>query len=105
MLYKLKQFIFMLLPYWLVINIYKRNKAIPANIRTSSGKSLKAVMVTSKYGILFYADVYYKNRIKFLQQKSDQITAQSNNLTKELNELSFEARELYLRNKGENSES
>ena len=100
MLYRLWNFIKLLLPYFIVINMYKRNRAIPANIKTASGKILKAVMVTDKYGILFFSDAYYKNRIKYLQRKRDFIQEQTNDLTSELNELSFEARELFL-NQGE----
>lgn len=97
MLFKLWRMVQLMLPYWVVINLYKHNRALPANIRTVTGKNLKAVMITEKYGIIFTSGEYYSNRVKYLQKVKDELTMANDNLTQEINELSFEARELFLR--------
>lgn len=93
MLYKLWEIIQMWLPYWVVIQLYKSKKAVPANIQTRSGKILRATMVTPKYGIIFTNQDYISNRGKLLQQKRDEINKANELLTKEINSLSFAARE------------
>lgn len=93
MLFNLWKFIQLLLPYWLVIRIYRYNKAIPANIKTRSGRTLKAIMVTDKYGIIFTNEEYIENRTKKLREKQMIINAANEELSKEINSLSFQTRE------------
>ena len=95
MIYALWRLILMLLPYGVVISIHKYNKAIPANIKTVSGKVYKAVMVTEKYGLLFSSEEYVKNRVKLLRQKQEMINQLSDNIAQEMNELSFQSRDLF----------
>lgn len=93
-LYHIWRFIQLLLPYWLVLNIYKTNKAIPTNIKTRSGRNLKAIMITDKYGVIFTEDIYIENRLHKLRQKQKQVDAINNELAKEINNLSFQSREI-----------
>lgn len=95
MIYKLIRFILLLLPYWLVIKIYKTDKALPANIKTRTGKVLKAIMVTDKYGILFTSEEYLKNRVKYLREQQDTINQANAAIAAEMNTLSAEARDLF----------
>lgn len=100
MLYKIWTFIQLLLPYWVVIQMYKHNKALPVNIKTRTGRTLKAIMVTTNYGILFDNGVYILNRGKHLQQQQKQLDEATQLIAKEINNLTFEARE-ELFNKGD----
>ena len=93
MLYNIWRFIQLLLPYWLVIQIYKANKALPTNIKTRSGRNLKAIMITDKYGILFTSENYIVNRTKKLREQQLLLNNANEILSKEINNLSFEARE------------
>ena len=87
-------FIQLLLPYGFILNIYKRNKAIPTNIKTKSGRNLKAIMITDKYGVIFTEDIYIENRLHKLRQKQKQVDALNSQLANEINSLSFQAREI-----------
>lgn len=95
MIYKVIRFFLLLCPYWLLIQLYKRNKAIPANIRTRTGKILKAIMITECYGILFTEKDYIKNRVSYLRSQQYRINEENKNIAKEMNSLSMEARELF----------
>ena len=94
MLYNIWRFIQLLLPYGFILNIYKRNKAIPTNIKTKSGRNLKAIMITDKYGVIFTEDIYIENRLHKLRQKQKQVDALNSQLANEINSLSFQAREI-----------
>lgn len=93
MLFAIWRFIQMWLPYWVIIKIYKSKKALPANIKTRSGRKLRAIMVTDKYGLLFTSQTYIENRTKKLREQQIRINNANEALTKEMNSLSFEARE------------
>ena len=69
MIYAILRFITMCLPYWVVMQIYKRKKSLPANIKTKTGKVLKATMITDKYGIIFTEKEYLTNRVKYLREQ------------------------------------
>ena len=95
MLYKLWTFIQLLLPYFIVIRLYKFKKALPFNIRTRNGINLKAIMITQNYGILFTDKDYIANRVKYLKQRQDDVNRVNRQIASEMNELSTEARELF----------
>lgn len=83
-----------LIPYGLLIQIYKRKKALPANIDTKYGRKLKAIMINTEYGILFTAEKYIENRLKVLKDKQQKAFEANNVLVKEINELTMQQREL-----------
>lgn len=93
MLYNLWRFIQLWLPYWIILKIYQSHKALPTNIKTRQGNNLKAIMVTKNYGVIFTEDKYIQNRSKVLLQLQRQLDQQSNDITRELNSLSFMERE------------
>ena len=93
MLFNLWRFIQLLLPYWVVIHIYKSNRCIPANIRTRSGRNLSAIMVTDNYGVLFSDEKYVKDRVEKLKQQQLMLNTAMENVLSEINNLSFEVRE------------
>lgn len=93
MLYNLWRFIQLWLPYWIILKIYQSHKALPTNIKTRQGNNLKAIMVTKNYGVIFTEDKYIQNRSKVLLQLQRKLDEQSNNITRELNSLSFMERE------------
>ena len=101
MIYAIWKFIQLILPYWVVILLYKHNRALPVNIKTRTGRTLKAIMVTANYGILFDNGTYIKNRGKRLKQQQQQLNEATENIAREINNLTFEARE-ELFNRGEN---
>lgn len=93
MLFNLWRFIQLCLPYWVVIQLHKRDRSLPANIKTRTGKLLRATMITNKYGILFTQEDYAKNRMEVLRLRQQKINEANQALVNELNELSFSARE------------
>ena len=102
MLYKIWQFIQLWLPYWLILKIYRSNKALPANIYTKYGRKLQAIMITKDYGVLFSEEKYKENRLKLLREKQKQAFELNNDLTREINELTMEQRELMYNREEEN---
>lgn len=93
MLFAIWRFIQLLLPYGLVLYIYSKNKALPTNIRTSYGKGLKAIMITTEYGILFSEDKYLSNRAEVLKKRKKEIDDMNAELLKELNSMTKEEKE------------
>lgn len=93
MIFKLWRFIQMFLPYGVILWIYRRNQAIPANIRTREGNNYKAILITEDYGLLFSEDKYVKNRGNFLMEQKRLIEEENNKVIKELNSLNMEERE------------
>ena len=97
MLYKLWNLIQVWLPYWVILKIYEQSRALPAKIRTKSGRNLKAIMITTEYGILFTERKYVHNRLKKLREKQLKLENINTELANEINNLSFEAREMMYR--------
>lgn len=96
MLFKLWQWIQLWLPLGLLIKMYSNNKAIPTNIKTRSGRGLKAVMITTDFGILFSNEKYINDRVKKLMDKKKLLDSASDEILNEINSLSFNTRqELY----------
>lgn len=93
MLYNLWRFIQLLLPYGLILHIYRCNKAMPANIKTRTGRNFRAILITTEYGIIFSDEKYIQNRTKRLKEKQKQVEAMNNALIDEINSLSFAERE------------
>lgn len=93
MLYWMLRLVILILPYGLVLSIYKNNNALPANIHTRSGRFLKAIMITENYGILVSKKVYIDNKAKLLMEKQKQLNEANEKLAKEFNSLSFDLRE------------
>ena len=93
MLHNLWKFIQLFLPYILLIKIYEHNKALPANIKTRTGRRLKAIMINTDCGILFSEEKYIANRSKILKEKQEEIDKISNSIIREINELGFDERE------------
>lgn len=93
MIMKILELIKLWLPYFLVIQLYKSNKSIPANIRTKSGRTLTAIMVTGKYGVIYSSEEYNENRLKLLRDRQLEMERAYNALMHEVNTLSTVARE------------
>ena len=103
MLYNLWRWIQLwLIPYGLLLQIYRRNKALPANINTKYGRKLKAIMITTDYGLLFSDEKYIENRLQLLKQRQQKAFDENNLLMKEINELTMEQRELMYNREEEN---
>lgn len=98
MIYAIWRWIQLWLPYGLILHIYKNDKALPANIKMQNGRLLKAIMVTTDYGILFSEEKYIDNRLKRLVAKQKEISNTNDLLIKEINELDFIQKERLLGN-------
>jgi len=81
------------LPYGLILWMYRRNKALPTNIKTREGNNFKAMMITEDYGILFSEDKYIRNRGAYLLAQKKLIEQQNNEVLSELNSLNMLERE------------
>ena len=105
MLYRLWKIIQFLLPYGLVLWIYRQNKALPTNIRTREGNNYKAIMLTEDYGLLFSEDKYVRNRGRLLLKQKRLIEEENNRVIEELNSLNWQERDrIYYENKIINNE-
>lgn len=98
MIYAIWRWIQLWLPYGLILHIYKNDKALPANIKMQNGRLLKAIMVTTDYGVLFSEEKYIDNRLKRLVAKQKEISNTNDLLIKEINELDFIQKERLLGN-------
>ena len=100
MLYNLWRFLQFLLPYGLVLWIYRQNKALPTNIRTREGNNYKAIMISENYGLLFSETKYVKNRGNLLLRQKRLIEEENNRVIEELNSLNWQERDrIYYENK------
>ena len=96
MLFKIWRWIQLFLPYGLILYMYKRNKALPANIRTREGNNFRAIMVTENYGVLFSSDEYIKNRGALLLKRKKETEEINNAIIRELEDLDvYERMRLY----------
>ena len=93
MLYKFWSWLQLWLPYGLILYMYKNNKALPSQLRLRNGRKLKAIMISTDYGILFYQEKYVANRLQALKKKQEQVFLLNNNLIQEINELDLMQRE------------
>jgi len=93
LIYAIWRWIQLWLPYGFILWLYRRNKAIPANIKTREGNNFKAILITEDYGIMFSEDKYVENRGKFLLSQKRVLEEQNNEVIKELNSLNFKERE------------
>lgn len=93
MIYSFWKWLQLWLPYGLLLFMYKNKKALPTNIKMRSGRNLKAIMITTDYGILFSEEKYVKNRLKKLVEKQKEVSYVNDLLIKEINELDFIQRE------------
>lgn len=99
MWYKFLRFLQKLLPFGLVLAMYKSDPAIPAII-TKGGVHLKAIMLTNEYGLLFTEQVYTKNRTKKLREKQQELDKMNKDFLDELNSLTYAEKEAYYQFKG-----
>lgn len=96
MLFKLWGWIQLLLPYGLILKLYKSNRAIPSNIRTREGNNYRAILITEDYGVLFSSDEYIKNRGALLMQRKKEVEDLNNAVLRELEDLNvYERMRLY----------
>ena len=93
MIFKLLHFLQLFLPFGLVLNYYKHKKALPTNIKTLSGRNFKAIPITTEYGIIFTEEKYVGDRLNKLLKYKAYLDEKSDDIIKEINSLSFEARE------------
>lgn len=93
MLFKLWRWIQLWLPYGFILWLYRRNQAIPTNIRTREGNNYKAILITEDYGLLFSVDKYVKNRGSYLMEQKRLLEQKNNQVITELNSLNMEERE------------
>ncbi len=93
MLFSLWRWIQLWLPFGLILAIYKSKKALPANIKTRQGRDLKAIMITTEYGVLFSEEKYISERTKKLKQQKDYLDKAANQIVEEINSLNFMERE------------
>jgi len=84
-----------ILPMGWVLKIYSNNKALPANIRTASGRNYKAVLITTEYGLLFSEDKYIENRTQKLREKEYALAIANKQFMDELNSLSNSEKQKY----------
>ena len=66
MIHAIWKWLQLLLPYGLILHIYRHDKGLPANIKMQNGRCLKAIMITTDYGLLFSQEKYVDNRLKRL---------------------------------------
>ena len=104
MIYKILRFIQLWLPFWFILWLYKSDQALPANIKTRTGRNLKAIMITTEYGLIFAEEVYNKNRLKLIKQKQQEVAQLNDELIAEINNLSFAERELLINGTQEDDE-
>lgn len=81
------------LPYIVLVGLAKGKKGLPANIRLKSGRNLRAIMLTTEYGLLFAEEIYTDSRLKELKAASETLARAKAEIDKELNGLSFEVKE------------
>lgn len=93
MLFRLWKWIQLWLPYGLILFMYRRNKALTANIRTREGNTFKAILIDENYGVLFSSDTYIRNRGLYLKEQKGRIDAAQQTIIDEINALPFEERE------------
>lgn len=86
---KLKLF----MPFGLLLWLYKGKKGLPTNIKLRSGRNMKAVMLTTEYGLLFTLERYNAARLEKLKETSDNLAKAKAEIDKEINGLSFEVKE------------
>jgi hypothetical protein len=98
MIHALWRWLQLLLPFGLLLHIYRNHKALPANIKMQNGRLLKAIMITTDYGLLFSEEKYVDNRLKRLVAKQKEISHVNDLLVKEINELDFIQKEQLLGN-------
>ena len=101
MLFALLRFLSLFVPYGLLLLFVRGKKTVQTNLKTLSGRSLNAFMITENYGILVMKEKYINDRLKKLKEKQDKINEQNEALAKEFNSLSFEAREVIFNKPGE----
>ena len=94
MWYKFLRFLQKLLPFGLVLAMYKSDPAIPAIIK-KGGTNLKAIMLTNEYGLLFTEQVYMKNRTKKLRERQKELDQLNKDFLDDLNNLTYEEKEQY----------
>lgn len=93
MLYNIWRWLQLWLPYGLVLHLYKTNKSLPCNIALKNGRKLKAIMITTDYGVLFSQEKYVENRLQLLKKKQETAFKLNNELLQEINSLTMEQRE------------
>ena len=100
MIFKLWRWIQLWLPYGLILWMYRKNQAIPTNIKTYEGNNYKAMLITEDYGILFSENKYIQNRGKYLMEQKRLTEERNANIIRELNSLNVLARDdIYRENK------
>ena len=82
-----------LMPYGLLINIYKNKKALPISFETNSGNIYKCILLDFNYGIIYNSNKYDENRLNTLLNTQRILSQKSNEIMNEINELSFDTRE------------
>ena len=90
---KFFEFIKLWLPYGLVLWLYAGQKGLPANIRLKSGRNLRAVMITTEYGVIYTKEKYNAERLAVLKREAEITARKYDIISKEINNLGFEARE------------
>lgn len=93
MIYAIWRWLQLWLPLGLILHIYRSDKALPANIKMGNGRKLKAIMITTDYGVLFSEEKYIDNRLKRLVKQQKEVNLLNDTLIKEINELDFIQRE------------
>lgn len=93
MIFAIWRWIQLWLPYGFILWLYRRNQALPTNIKTREGNNYKAILITEDYGVLFSETKYIQNRGRFLMAQKKLIEQKNNEVIKELNSLNFFERE------------
>lgn len=93
MIFAIWRWIQLWLPYGFILWLYRRNQALPTNIKTREGNNYKAILITEDYGLLFSETKYIQNRGRFLMAQKKLIEQKNNEVIKELNSLNFFERE------------
>lgn len=92
----------LLLPFIVIINMYKRNNNIGKVIQLQSGNELVPIMVTNEYGVLVMRSRYDELRAKKLKQTYEQLSKALYAVKAELDSLSFSTKEELFNNNEQN---
>ena len=82
-----------LLPYGLIIKLYKNKKSLPITFETKSGNIYRCILVDFNYGIIYSSNKYDKQRLKSLLDAQKTLADEADKIMLEINQLSFEGRE------------
>ena len=82
----------LLLPFILVLQLYKAKKSLPTNVRTKTRK-YKAVLITDNYGLLILAEEHRKGYGRQLVKEREELIKRMYAVDAAIADLSFMEKE------------